>query len=114
MTGRTWTGNGRAAARIPSPVEGGGPLPSAAETERHVKRIAEGAAIEAAQALLLHGFDEARASGADLVLRHGRTTWIVINRVRHEAGIRGLVQEQLARFVVSNLVSLPPSMAHRS
>ena len=83
------------------------------QVERHVQRIAEAAAVEAAQALLQHGFDEARAEGADLVLRHGKTTWRVINRVRHEPGIRERVQDQFVRFVVSNLVNQQPSTVHR-
>ena len=83
------------------------------QAERHVQRIAEAAAIEAAQALLQHGFDEARAEGADIVLRRGKTTWRVINRVRYEPGIRERVQDQFARFVVSNLVNQRPSTAHQ-
>ena len=83
------------------------------QAERHVQRIAEAAAIEAAQELLQHGFDEARAEGADLVLRQGKTTWRVINRVRHEPGIRERVQAQFASFVVSNLVNQRPSTVHQ-
>ncbi len=74
-----------------------------------MQRIAEAAAAEAAQALLQHGFDEARAEGTDLVLRQGKTTWRAVNRLRHEPGIRERVQEQFARFVVSNLVNQRPS-----
>ncbi len=84
-----------------------------ADAERHVQRIAEAAAVEAAQALLQHGFDKARADGANMVLRQGKTTWRVINRVRYEPGIRQRVQDQFAGFVVSNLVNQRPSTVHQ-
>lgn len=84
-----------------------------ADADRHVQRIGEAAAIEAARALLQYGFDEARAEGTTLVLRQGKTTWRIVNRVRHDPGVRERVQDQFVRFVVGNLVNRPPSTAHQ-
>lgn len=84
-------------------------MPPDGQVDGQGQRVAAAAAIKAARALLQHGFDDARADGANLVLRQGRTTWRIINRVRHEPGMGERVREQFAAMVVGNLVNGPPA-----
>lgn len=83
------------------------------DPDKAIAHIAEAAAIEVAGELLARGFAEARAEGPNVIARQGKITWRIINRVRHEPGIRARVHEQFAALVVANLVNRLPSREHQ-